>query len=95
LPSWFEPFDMLRALIAWLRSGGESADTDDREAGDSTADSEGSENSSFLRSRLDASVLSAHGGQTQAKSVQELEDETRELEEQLPDEQPQFDDQNR
>lgn len=87
---------MLRALVAWLRSGGESADTDDRETGGSTVDSQdgtgGSENSSFLRSRLDASVLSAHGAQTQAKSVQELEDETRELEEQLPDEQPQFDD---
>jgi hypothetical protein len=87
---------MLRALVAWLGSGGESATTDDRETGDSTADSEddteGSENSSFLRSRLDASVLSAHGAQTRAKSVQELEDETRELEEQLPDEQPQFDD---
>lgn len=83
---------MLRALVAWLTPGGKSADSDDRAQDDSTADSEDSESSTFLRSRLDASVLSAHGGQTEAKSVQELEDEARELEEQLPDEQPQFDD---
>lgn len=53
---------MLRAIWSWLNStdGVETA-TDEGESGGDSGESDDSD-SGFLRSRLDASVLSSHGG---------------------------------
>jgi hypothetical protein len=85
---------MLRALLAWLTPGSEN--TDDRESAEREAGSSAeSDDSTFLRSRLDASVLQSHGVGTADEPVQELESETRELEDQLPDQDQQFEDPKR
>lgn len=78
---------MIRTVIAWLLPGSESdtADGESEDAEDESADS------TFVRSRLDASVLSSHGG-PYGSPVQEIEDDAKELEDQLPDDQPEFDD---
>ncbi|MEF8821949.1 MAG: hypothetical protein V5A52_06705 [Halovenus sp.] len=85
---------MIRALIAWLTPGSES-DTADGESPDGNTASEDAEDksadSTFVRSRLDASVLSSHGGPS-GSPIQEIEEDVQELEDQLPDDQPQFDD---
>ena len=78
---------MLRALIAWLTPGSES-DTAD---GESENSEDESVDSTFVRSRLDASVLSSHGG-PYGSPIEEIEDDAQELEGHLPDDQPQFDD---
>jgi len=86
---------MIRALIAWLTPGSES-DTADGESPGGKAESEGADeesaDSTFVRSRLDASVLSSHGG-PYGSPIEEIEDDAQELEDQLPDDQPQFGDQ--
>jgi len=85
---------MLRALIAWLTPGNER--TDDREsAAEEAGSSEESDDSTFLRSRLDASVLGSHGVRTADEPVQDLESESRELEDRLPDKDQQFEDPKR
>lgn len=80
---------MFRALVAWFTSDSGA----EQDSGDA-ADEDESE-SPFLRSRLDASVLSSHGARTAKKSVQELESEAEELDAQLPDQHQQFDDPKR
>ena len=78
---------MSRALLAWLTPGSESDTVDGENGGaeDESADS------TFVRSRLDASVLSSHGG-PYGSPIEEIEDDAQQLEDQLPDDQPQFDD---
>jgi len=85
---------MLRRVFAWLRARlgrgggeGEGSDGDVAETG-SGDDSDGeSEGSRFLPSRLDASVLVAHGmGSSQAeRELAQVEEQARELEAQDPE----------
>jgi len=77
---------MLRALIAWLKPTSREKEA----SSDSAAEDESERR--FLRSRLDASVLSSHGARTANESVQDLESEAEELEGQLPDQHQQFED---
>ncbi len=53
---------MLRAIWSWLNSTDEvETAADDEESGGGSGESDDSD-SGFLRSRLDVSVLSSHGG---------------------------------
>ena len=65
---------MLRSILSWLPFAGERTD----EAGDGDPEGESGDSAGGFRpSRLDASVLSAHGA-----DVERVEDEFEEIEEQ-------------
>lgn len=86
---------MLRAVFAWVRArlgtGAESSDGDATALDDGEPDSgevatDSSDDTGFTRSRLDASVLFAHGKRGDAeRSITDVQDQARALEEQRRD----------
>jgi hypothetical protein len=85
---------MLRAVFAWLSArlgtGAESSDGEaaalDGDADSDEAATDSDDDTGFTRSRLDASVLFAHGKRGDAeRSIAGVQDQARALEEQRRD----------
>lgn len=80
---------MLRRLLGWLGLRKESDSAEDADdAGDEEAEEEAEEDGGFVPSRLDASVLAAHGmgTGTAERELASIEEKAETLESERPDE---------